>query len=127
MLSGSQRESESRRNGKSSSCVTLRQAGTMTKKYWPFEVDESSLDVQGKSQLDFLKSCSSLGCESYMFGAGNFGASATSGRIAEIFVRGTTRWEVVLAELGDKKSAEFVSTFDEGKRIAIEWLDGVRV
>lgn len=97
---------------------------TTTKKYWPFDVDESALDEQAKSELDFLKACSSNECESYMFGAGNLGALAKSGRLAEIFFRGVRRWEVVLAEHGDKNSAVVVSDFDEGKRIAMDWLHG---
>jgi len=92
------------------------------RKYWPFPVNESVFDEQKRAELEFLKSCSRDGCQSYLFGAGNYGAMSEKGRAAEIVIRGRKRWEVVLAEHGEKMSSTLTSDFTEAARLAAEWI-----
>lgn len=97
------------------------------RKEWPFPVNESILDDQGSAELEFLsfkspalvtvvgRTCLELAIMELR---------PKKGRSTEIVVRGRRRWEVVLAEKGEKISSTLTSDFAEDARLAIQWVKG---
>jgi hypothetical protein len=93
-------------------------------KYWPFDVlpQEKQTD-QHKSEIRFLKAAYRLGYKPYTDSWG-YGASAESGRVADIVIRGRARWEIRLGGPNKEGGSAFVDSFESAADAVIAWLEG---
>ena len=92
------------------------------KQFWPFDIlPPEQRNSNQELEIRFLETAHERGYCPFMFGIGNFGATAQD-RIAEILVRGRNRWEVSLSAADRRVLSAYVDDFRCSTDAVLGWL-----
>ncbi|WP_146436550.1 hypothetical protein [Blastopirellula retiformator] len=91
---------------------------------WPFNVSDADMNCpEIAEKIDFLRSASDVGAESYRFGINNYGAKLNC-RSGAILERGRNRWEIRLSQDDLRYLSAFVGNFVAAGNALTLWLRG---
>ncbi|HET6882870.1 MAG TPA: hypothetical protein VFI31_22065 [Pirellulales bacterium] len=118
----------SRRLDQCHRCANWRPAmNSAISRYWPFDVGDPRRHTEReKREIRFLEEAYRLGYQPFELGMGmeSYGATASSGRVAEILYRGRSGWEMAVYDADVRVVNAFVNDFQCSADAVLDWLGG---